>query len=97
MRKQSNRMTRPDDLSRYRLAIRKGSMGPDLPDFSERVRLRESVWMSRRAVAELLGVSERTIWDWESRQDPRNVGHPRAYRRLLQAFREDEAQSRGDR
>lgn len=85
-------MTRDVEVRQLRQVIRKGSLGPALPDFAERLRLRQSAGLSRRQVAEALGVSERAVWLWETRQDPRNLGLPRAYRRLLEAFRTEGSQ-----
>lgn len=80
-------MKRNRDLGRFRQAVRKGPLGPNLPGFTERLGLRKSAGLSRREVADVLGVSERAVWLWETCRDPRNSGLPRAYRRLLQAFR----------
>lgn len=82
-------MKRPNDLGHFRQAIRKGPLGPNLPEFTERLRLRQTAGLSRRDVADVLGVSERAVWLWETSRDPRNLGLPRAYRRLLEAFRVD--------
>lgn len=75
----------------WRKSIRLGALGAALPDHGERKRLRLVAGLTRRQVAELLRSTEMSVWNWETRSDPRTLGRDRMYRRLLHAIRQYEA------